>query len=76
MSVALLKCRTYQETTTVLSSQSFTTMSPTTNNPHTVDGECQYSANPTVTFHVYIVPTTMPATTMISNFLQTCDSEC
>ena len=52
MSVALLKCRTYQETTTILSSQPFTTMSPTTNNPQTVDGECQYSANPTVTFHV------------------------
>ena len=35
MSVALLKCRTYQETTTILSSQPFTTMSPTTNNPQT-----------------------------------------
>ncbi len=52
MSVGL-KYRTYQETTTVVSRQYFTTiMSPTTNNPQTVDGECQYSANPTVTFHV------------------------
>ncbi len=53
MSIGLLDCRTYQETTTVLSRQVFTTtMSPATNNPQTVDGECQYSANPTVTFHV------------------------
>ena len=44
MSVGLLKCHTYQET-----------MSPTTNNPQTVDGECQYSANPTVTFHVFFL---------------------
>ncbi len=56
MSVELLKCRTYQETTTVLSKQAFTTtMLPTTNNPQTVDGECQYSANPTVTFHVFFL---------------------
>ncbi len=55
MSVGLLKCRTYQETTTVLSRQAFTTMSPTTNNPQTVDGECQYLANTTVTFHVFFL---------------------
>ena len=53
MSIGLLDCRTYQETT---SRQVFTTtMSPTTNNPQTVDGECQYSANPTVTFHVFFL---------------------
>ncbi len=70
MSVGLLKCRTYQET---LSRQSFTTMSPTTNNPQTVDGECQYSVNPTVISCIF--PTTTPATTMISSFIQTCDGE-
>ncbi len=56
MSVGLIKCRTCQATTTILSRQAFTTtMSPTTNNPQTVDGECQYSANPTVTFHVFFL---------------------